>query len=83
MLFVAMGSPRQEDWVNKYRPQFSGIRICQGVGGTFDVLAGDVSRAPAIFQKLGLEWAYRDLRPKRLARIVPKIEFGIRALFTR
>jgi N-acetylglucosaminyldiphosphoundecaprenol N-acetyl-beta-D-mannosaminyltransferase len=80
MLFVAMGSPRQEEWINAHLPRLTSVRICQGVGGTFDVLAGAVSRAPVAFQKLGLEWAYRDLRPRRLARALPKLEFGIRAL---
>ena len=68
ILFVAMGSPKQENWINENREELYPT-IYQGVGGSFDVLAGTVKRAPAIFQKLGLEWFYRLLKePKRLKR---------------
>lgn len=68
ILFVALGSPRQEDWMLKYLPALN-VRVCQGVGGTFDVLAGRVSRAPPLFLKLNLEWLYRLLsNPGRLTR---------------
>lgn len=68
ILFVAMGSPKQENWINQYRNQLYPT-IFQGVGGSFDVLAGTVKRAPAIFQHLGLEWFYRLLKePKRFKR---------------
>jgi N-acetylglucosaminyldiphosphoundecaprenol N-acetyl-beta-D-mannosaminyltransferase len=68
ILFVALGSPRQEDWMLKYLPSLK-VRVCQGVGGTFDVLAGRVRRAPPVFLKLNLEWLYRLLaNPKRLTR---------------
>ena len=43
-----------------------------GVGGSFDVWAGEVERAPKLFQKLGLEWLYRTVKePKRFRRIFP------------
>lgn len=68
ILFVAMGSPKQENWINANRDQLHPI-IYQGVGGSFDVLAGTVKRAPEAFQKLGLEWFYRLMKePKRLKR---------------
>jgi N-acetylglucosaminyldiphosphoundecaprenol N-acetyl-beta-D-mannosaminyltransferase len=68
VLFVALGSPRQEIWMAKYLPQLE-VKVCQGVGGTFDVLAGRVKRAPAIFRKFHLEWFYRlATDPKRLLR---------------
>lgn len=68
ILFVALGSPRQEDWMLKHLPALN-VRVCQGVGGTFDVLAGKVRRAPRVFLKLNLEWLYRLLRnPGRLTR---------------
>lgn len=68
ILFVAMGSPKQENWINANRDQLHPT-IYQGVGGSFDVLAGTVKRAPETFQKLGLEWFYRLMKePKRLKR---------------
>jgi len=68
ILFVALGSPRQEDWMLQHLPKLN-VRVCQGVGGTFDVLAGKVMRAPPVFLKLNLEWLYRLLsNPTRLSR---------------
>ena len=68
LLFVAMGSPKQENWINANRDQLHPT-IYQGVGGSFDVLAGTVKRAPEAFQKVGLEWFYRLMKePKRLKR---------------
>lgn len=68
ILFVAMGSPKQENWINANREKLYPT-IYQGVGGSFDVLAGNVKRAPEAFQKLGLEWFYRLMKePKRIKR---------------
>ncbi|PYF07565.1 WecB/TagA/CpsF family glycosyltransferase [Ureibacillus chungkukjangi] len=68
ILFVAMGSPKQENWINANREELHPT-IYQGVGGSFDVLAGTVKRAPEAFQKLGLEWFYRLMKePKRFKR---------------
>ncbi len=68
VLFVALGSPRQELWMEEYLPKLN-VKVCQGVGGTFDVIAGKVKRAPALFLKMHMEWLYRLLaQPKRLLR---------------
>lgn len=68
ILFVAMGSPKQENWINANRDQLHPT-IYQGVGGSFDVLAGNVKRAPEAFQKVGMEWFYRLMKePKRIKR---------------
>jgi N-acetylglucosaminyldiphosphoundecaprenol N-acetyl-beta-D-mannosaminyltransferase len=68
ILFVALGSPKQEYWINRYLPYLR-VKICQGVGGTFDVLAGRVKRAPKLFLGLHLEWFYRLASdPRRLRR---------------
>ena len=58
MLFVALGSPRQELWISDTLERLD-VRICQAVGGTFDVLAGRVKRSPKLFRALNLEWFYR------------------------
>ncbi|PID21736.1 glycosyltransferase [Sporosarcina sp. P3] len=68
ILFVAMGSPKQEQWIEQYRDQLHPV-VFQGVGGSFDVLAGNIKRAPAVFQKAGAEWLYRLLlEPSRIKR---------------
>lgn len=68
VLLVGLGSPRQEHWISTYLP-YSGASVGIGVGGSFDVLAGNVARAPALFRKLNLEWFYRLLRePSRWRR---------------
>ena len=68
ILFVAMGSPKQENWINANRDKLYPT-IYQGVGGSFDVLAGNVKRAPEVFQKVGMEWFYRLMKePKRMKR---------------
>jgi N-acetylglucosaminyldiphosphoundecaprenol N-acetyl-beta-D-mannosaminyltransferase len=68
VLFVAMGSPRQEYWIANHL-RATGCRVGIGVGGSFDVLAGNVERAPAIWRRLNLEWLYRLIRePRRWRR---------------
>lgn len=67
-LFVALGSPKQEDWIDRYIPHLQ-VKLCQGVGGTFDVIAGCVRRAPLVFRAVHLEWLYRLVtNPRRLRR---------------
>lgn len=69
ILFLALGSPKQEKWYSTHHNKFKNIRVCQCIGGTLDVIAGNVKRAPAIFCKLGLEWLYRlVVEPKRWRR---------------
>ncbi len=66
MLFVAMGSPRQEKWLAQYRDRID-AHFCMGVGGSFDVLSGNVKRAPGLFRMTGTEWLYRLIaQPRRL-----------------
>jgi N-acetylglucosaminyldiphosphoundecaprenol N-acetyl-beta-D-mannosaminyltransferase len=68
VLFVAMTSPRKERFLQRWAA-FLGVPVCHGVGGSFDVLAGKVRRAPAAWQRLGLEWLYRvQQEPRRLWR---------------
>jgi N-acetylglucosaminyldiphosphoundecaprenol N-acetyl-beta-D-mannosaminyltransferase len=68
LLFVAMGSPAQENWIEQYL-EATGARFALGVGGSFDHLSGLQRRAPAWMQRAGLEWVYRLARePRRLWR---------------
>jgi len=83
ILFVALGSPRQELWMAHHLPELT-IKVCQGVGGTFDVIAGTVRRAPASWQATNLEWAYRLLMdPRRLPRQTSLPRFAWRVLAAR
>ncbi|MDF2882331.1 MAG: tagA [Clostridiaceae bacterium] len=73
-IFVAMGSPRQERFIIKYMDKLS-CSIFMGVGGSFDVFAGELRRAPRWMIKLGLEWLYRvSMEPWRIKRLgsIPK-----------
>jgi N-acetylglucosaminyldiphosphoundecaprenol N-acetyl-beta-D-mannosaminyltransferase len=68
MLFVAMSSPRKELFLAEHGPSL-GVPFVMGVGGAIDVAAGVTRRAPAGFQRLGLEWLYRLLQePRRMWR---------------
>jgi N-acetylglucosaminyldiphosphoundecaprenol N-acetyl-beta-D-mannosaminyltransferase len=67
ILLVAFGNPKQEKWIHMHRERLRSIPVCIGVGGTFDFIAGETSRAPEWMQKSGLEWCYRlGQDPKRL-----------------
>ncbi len=69
VLFVAMGIPKQEKWIKAHLQEL-GVPVCMGVGGSFDVLAGRVPRAPLWMRRCGLEWLYRTIRePRRLPRL--------------
>ncbi|WP_405727049.1 WecB/TagA/CpsF family glycosyltransferase [Streptomyces sp. NBC_00028] len=68
MLFLGMTSPKKEIFTAAYGER-TGARVVHGVGGSFDILAGITKRAPAAWQRLGLEWLYRVLQePRRLGR---------------
>lgn len=70
LLFVAMGVPRQEQFISKLRPAASGL-VAIGVGGSFDVISGRLPRAPAWMQKFALEWLFRLYRePSRFGRML-------------
>ncbi|EUJ32699.1 teichoic acid biosynthesis protein A [Listeria floridensis FSL S10-1187] len=69
-IFVALGSPTQEKWIESHLSAFS-KGIFMGVGGSFDILSGTVKRAPKIMIKLRLEWLYRiATNPSRWRRFL-------------
>lgn len=79
MLFVAMGSPRQERWIASHRHQIE-APYCMGVGGTLDVVSGRVRWAPPICRKTGTEFLYRLIsEPRRWKRYttVPPFLFQV------
>lgn len=78
ILFVCLGVPKQEQWMEKHRNDLN-IKLMGGFGGSFDVLSGTIQRAPKIFIKLNLEWFYRLCKePKRIGRMMklPKFILG-------
>lgn len=69
-LYVCLGAPKQELWMDKWSAKL-GVPVMAGLGGSLDVLSGQVKRAPKIFIKLGLEWFHRLLtQPKRFFRML-------------
>ncbi len=80
LLLVGLGAPRQEKWIYE-NLRFTQAKVAIGVGGSFDVMAGNLKRAPKIFQKLGLEWFYRLLcQPTRIKRMMRIPKFVIKVL---
>jgi N-acetylglucosaminyldiphosphoundecaprenol N-acetyl-beta-D-mannosaminyltransferase len=68
VLFIGISSPKKEVWANKHKNRIT-VPIIKGVGGSFDVLAGTVSRAPKWMQECGLEWLHRVIKePKRMLK---------------
>jgi N-acetylglucosaminyldiphosphoundecaprenol N-acetyl-beta-D-mannosaminyltransferase len=66
LLFVGMPSPFKETWCERHRAALD-VPVIMGVGGSFDVLAGHVRRAPRLVQSLGLEWSWRlAMEPRRM-----------------
>lgn len=79
ILFVALGAPKQELWLAEHLP-FLKVKVGMGVGGSLDVVAGRVKRAPRWMQRLGLEWLFRLLQePARWRRVLalPRFLLGV------
>jgi N-acetylglucosaminyldiphosphoundecaprenol N-acetyl-beta-D-mannosaminyltransferase len=79
ILFVGLNSPGQEKWIYRNLTKLN-VPVMIGIGGSFDVIAGRLTRAPVLMQKLGLEWLYRLVQePWRISRIkdLPKFVLHI------
>jgi len=74
LLFVAMGSPKQEQWISSHRDAIK-ANVCMGVGGSFDIAAGRLKRAPKFFQMTGTEFLYRLLSEPRKRWSIQKVLF--------
>lgn len=80
ILFVCLGFPKQERWIDTHSDIKA--KIAMGIGGSLDVFAGEVKRAPKFFQKCGLEWFYRLIKqPSRFIRMLALPKFGLTVLF--
>ena len=84
ILLVAMGVPKQEKWIARYKTLFPET-VCIGVGGSLDVWSGMIKRAPKVLRKLNLEWFYRiTTEPWRLQRIYKSLPlFVVKVLLNR
>lgn len=79
ILLVCLGSPAQEIWIDTHHPK--GVLVSVALGGSLDVWAGRVMRAPRLLSDLGLEWLWRMIRePHRLAKLPAILEFLLAAL---
>lgn len=77
LVLVALGSPKQEFFIAEMKTRLPNSTFI-GLGGSFDVWAGHVERAPEIYQNLGLEWLYRTIKePRRFKRIFPTLPLFI------
>jgi N-acetylglucosaminyldiphosphoundecaprenol N-acetyl-beta-D-mannosaminyltransferase len=80
VLFVGLGSPKQELWLNRYATELN-VRVCQCVGGSFDALCGYPKRAPKLLREFHLEWLYRLVsQPMRAHRQLALPHFAAQVL---
>ena len=83
VVFVCLGAPKQEFWMVEHGPK-TGAQLLVGLGGSLDVFAGVVERAPESWQRLGLEWLYRLMKePSRFGRMAKLPLFLCAALGAR
>ncbi len=83
ILFVGLGFPKQEIWINSNASRLK-VKLAIGNGGTMDILSGNAKRAPEIYQKLGLEWFYRLVKePSRIKRQVLLPKFILYTIFSK
>lgn len=84
IVFVGLGCPRQEFWIENNKKSLPNVMLFMGVGGSFDVLSGNIKRAPKWMQNFHLEWLYRViLEPKRIIRQLSLFRFVFRILFSK
>jgi len=70
ILLVALGAPKQEKWIAQNLAMIPSVKVAIGVGSAFNLLSGQIKRAPKIFQALGLEWLWRlFLEPRRWRKV--------------
>ena len=80
LLFVCLGAPKQEKWIAEHKSNLN-AGVCLGIGGSLDVFAGTVKRAPEFFTKHGIEWLYRLMKqPSRFVRMLDLPRFGFKVL---
>ena len=69
VVLVGLGNPKQTLWIYKYKDRIPNVKVWMALGATIDFEAGNVKRAPKIYQRLALEWLYRlCMEPRRMFR---------------
>ncbi|MDY6932954.1 MAG: WecB/TagA/CpsF family glycosyltransferase [Spirochaetota bacterium] len=83
IVFVGLGFPKEDIWIYKIKNEFkNGVFI--SIGGSLDVISGEIKKAPAFFMKRGLDWFYRIItRPWRFGRLLTIILFFIQSILKR
>ena len=77
ILLVCFGFPMQELWIRENLPMLPSVRVAVGLGGSLDVWAGKVRRAPTVLQAHGLEWAWRmAAEPRRMKQLPQMLRFA-------
>ncbi len=80
VLFVCLGAPKQERWISLHKQELK-AKAALGIGGSLDVFAGTVKRAPEFYTKHGIEWLYRLMKqPSRFVRMMDLPRFGFKVL---
>ena len=80
LLFVCLGAPKQEKWIDEHKDVLK-AKVCMGIGGSLDVFAGNVKRAPKFYTDHGIEWLYRLVKqPSRFGRMLELPRFGFKVL---
>lgn len=80
LVFVCLGAPKQEKWIAAHKNELPNA-VYMGIGGSLDVFAGTVKRAPEFFTKHGIEWLYRLCKqPSRFVRMLDLPRFGFKVL---
>ena len=83
ILLVALGVPKQEQWLKKHMQELQ-VPVSIGVGGTLDVMAGVMERAPLWMQKAKLEWLFRGLKqPSRAGRLLALPKFVLKVVASK
>jgi N-acetylglucosaminyldiphosphoundecaprenol N-acetyl-beta-D-mannosaminyltransferase len=85
VVLVGFGAPKQERWISRHADALPSARIMIGIGGSFDMWADELRRAPVFLRRLGLEWAWRlALEPRRWPRMFrATVVFPLRVLLDR
>lgn len=83
ILLVALGAPKQEKWIFSHKDKLN-VKVCMGVGGTLDILAGRAQLAPDFFRRNSLEWLYRLYKePRRAVRMLDLPRFILHVLLAK
>lgn len=83
IIFVGLGFPNQEKWINANKDKIKG-KVIIGNGGVMDILSGNLNPAPDIYRKIGLEWLYRLVKePSRIKRQIVIPKFMLKVIFSK